>query len=419
MSEEKIKVLTISDMPLGTSGVGLQTRNFIDGLLKTGRYKVISLGGAIKHQSYNPIKTEQWGDDFVVHPVNGFGDEGTIRSILRNEKPDIVWIMTDPRFFEWLWTMENEIRSLAPLVYYHVWDNYPYPTFNKPWYDSNDKIVCISKLTADVVKNVSPTVDSEYLPHAVDNNIFKPFEDHVTKKLREENFKNNEDKFIFFWNNRNAKRKLSGSVIYWFKQFLERVGHDKAVLLMHTNPKDQHGPDLEAIVSEFNLDNGQVLFSTNKLPDHELAAMYNMADCTVNVSDAEGFGLATLESLSCATPIIVNMTGGLQEQVTNGEENFGFPIHASSKVVIGSQNVPFIYEDRISGEDFVDALEKMYNMPEEERLEMGRKGREHVLTNYSYSKYQSRWVEIMDEVHQKWGSWNNKDQNKLWEMEVV
>ena len=91
----------------------------------------------------------------------------------------------------------------------------------------------------------------------------------------------------------------------------------------------------------------------------------------------------------------------------------------SSKVVIGSQNVPFIYEDRISGEDFVDALEKMYNMPEEERLEMGRKGREHVLTNYSYSKYQSRWVEIMDEVHQKWGSWNNKDQNKLWEMEVV
>ena len=59
MSEEKIKVLTISDMPLGTSGVGLQTRNFIDGLLKTGRYKVISLGGAIKHQSYNPIKTEQ------------------------------------------------------------------------------------------------------------------------------------------------------------------------------------------------------------------------------------------------------------------------------------------------------------------------------------------------------------------------
>ena len=35
----------------------------------------------------------------------------------------------------------------------------------------------------------------------------------------------------------------------------------------------------------------------------------------MNISDAEGFGLATLESLACETPIIVNMTGGLQEQV--------------------------------------------------------------------------------------------------------
>ena len=50
--------------------------------------------------------------------------------------------------------------------------------------------------------------------------------------------------------------------------------------------------------------------------------MYNMADCTINISDAEGFGLGTLESLSCETPIIVTMTGGLQEQVTDGESWF-------------------------------------------------------------------------------------------------
>ena len=419
MSEEKIKVLTISDMPLGTSGVGLQTRGFIEALLSTGRFKVISLGGAIKHKSYKPIKTEEFGDDFVVHPVNGFGDEGTIRSILRNEKPDIVWIMTDPRFFEWLWAMENEIRSLAPLVYYHVWDNYPYPNYNKPWYDSNDKIVCISKLTADVVKNVSPTVDSEYLPHAVNNEVFKPFESEMTEKLKEENFKDGKDKFVFFWNNRNAKRKLAASIIYWFKEFLDRVGEDKAILLMHTNPKDQHGPDLEAVAANLDLDRGQVLFSTTKLPEHELAAMYNIVDCTINVSDAEGFGLGTLESLSCGTPIIVNMTGGLQEQVTDGKEFFGIPIHPASKAIIGSQNVPYIFEDRVDKKQFIDALEKMYKMSKEERKEMGLKGRRHVLSNYSYEKYQSRWVEIIDEVHQKWGSWDNKKQNKLWTMEVV
>ena len=72
-----------------------------------------------------------------------------------------------------------------------------------------------------------------------------------------------------------------------------------------------------------------------KAPPEHLAAMYNMADCTVNISDAEGFGLATLESLSCGTPIIVNMTGGLQEQVISGAEMFGVPLLPSSKLSLG------------------------------------------------------------------------------------
>ena len=89
---------------------------------------------------------------------------------------------------------------------------------------------------------------------------------------------------------------------------------------MHTEPKDPHGQDLQHIIEHLELNDRQVLLSTKKLPPEHLAAMYNMADCTVNISDAEGFGLATLESLSCGTPIIVNMTGGLQEQVISGAE---------------------------------------------------------------------------------------------------
>ena len=63
------------------------------------------------------------------------------------------------------------------------------------------------------------------------------------------------------------------------------------------------------------------MFSRDKVdPQILLSLMYNMADCTINIADAEGFGLATLESLSCETPIIATMTGGLQEQVTDGEK---------------------------------------------------------------------------------------------------
>ena len=81
-----------------------------------------------------------------------------------------------------------------------------------------------------------------------------------------------------------------------------------------------------------------------------MARIYGMVDCTINISDAEGFGLSTLESLACETPIIVTMTGGLQEQVTDGKEWFGIGIEPTSRAIIGSQDIPWIYEDRLSEE---------------------------------------------------------------------
>ena len=103
---------------------------------------------------------------------------------------------------------------------------------------------------------------------------------------------------------------------------------------MHTNPKDGYGQDLHAIIKNTGLDKRQVLFSTEKVNMNRLAMLYNFVDCTVNISDAEGFGLATLESLSCGTPIIVNMTGGLQEQVTDGKSWFGIGLEPDSKAII-------------------------------------------------------------------------------------
>mgnify|MGYP003341155800 FL=1 len=134
----KKKVLVLSDHPFSFSGVGIQTRYFIEAILKSGKYQVMALGGAIKHADYKPIKTQEYGDDFVIHPVDGYGTPDLIRSVVRAYKPDVVWFMTDPRFWEWLWQMEDEIRPLCPMVYYHVWDNYPYPQFNAPFYKSNE-----------------------------------------------------------------------------------------------------------------------------------------------------------------------------------------------------------------------------------------------------------------------------------------
>ena len=418
MSEnKKIKILTISDHPMSPSGVGTQTKYICQALLQSGKFEIISLGGAIRHEEYNPVKSEEFGDDWVIVPVDGYGNEEMIRSIIRNEKPDILWFMTDPRFWGWLWMIEHEVRPLVPMVYYHVWDNYPPPDYNRKWYVSNDVVCTISKVTDDVVGIVAPEVERHYLPHAVDSQIFKPLPEADAEKIKVDSLgAESLNKMVFFWNNRNARRKQSGTLIFWFKEFLDRVGHDKACLIMHTDPKDQNGQDLEKIIKQLDLANGQVMLSTSKYPPEHLAAIYNMADCTINISDAEGFGLATLESLSCGTPIIVNMTGGLQEQVTNGEEWFGIGLEPCSKAIIGSQEIPYIREDRLNKETFVDALEEFYNLTPEERKKLGERGHEHVMMNYNFEKFGEKWVEQMLSIHERHGSWEGRKNYKSWEL---
>ncbi len=417
----KKKILVLSDHPLSPSGVGTQTKYMIEALLKTGRYQFICLGGAIKHHDYTPIKVEGWGNDWVIYPVDGYGNHEIIRSLLQKEKPDVLWFMTDPRFYEWLWEIENEIRANVPMMYYHVWDNFPYPQFNGKYYRSNDKVVCISKVTHEILQNVAPEIDSQYLPHAVHSNIFKPPttpEEHAAcKDLRNKILEHcaikNPNKKIFFWNNRNARRKQSGTLIWWFKEWLDKVGHDKAMLVMHTDAQDPHGQDLPHIIQQLGLE-GQVLLSTQKVTPEELATFYKTIDYTINISDAEGFGLATLESLACGSPIIVNMTGGLQEQVTDGKNWFGWGISPSSKTVIGSLQVPYIYEDRINQGEFEACLNKALKLTKKRYNAMSKAGREHVLKNYNFENYEKGWVNIMDEFIEKNGSWENRKNYNSW-----
>ena len=417
---DKIKILTMGDHPLAPTGVGIQSKLIIEALLKSGKFSVISLAGAQKHKDPTPSKTEEFGEDWKIYPVDGYGTQEIVRSVIRTERPDVLWFMTDPRYWEFLWQIEDEIRPLMPMVYYHVWDNYPYPTFNKKFYESSDVIATISKVTDDIVKTVAPNVESHYIPHAVDSNIFKKLPSEDVLRFRMQHLGDDyNNKKIFFWNNRNSRRKQGAALVWWFKEFLDETGHDKACLIMHTNPKDRVGPDLEEVVKKAGLDAGQVLLSPAKYEPERMAMLYNMADCTINIADAEGFGLSTLESLACGTPIIATMTGGLQEQVTNGEEWFGVGIKPSSSSVIGTQQIPYIYEDRISKEDFINALNIVMEMTDEEVETVSQAGIKHVAENYSFENYVSSWVELMEDIHNRHGSWGTRTNYTGWQLREV
>ena len=76
--------------------------------------------------------------------------------------------------------------------------------------------------------------------------------------------------------------------------------------------------------------------------------------------------------------------------------------------------MPYIYEDRLAKEDFVNALVEIHNMTHAERHIMGLKGREHVVNNYNFDKYCNGWVELIDKTIEKHGSWENRKTYKSW-----
>jgi glycosyltransferase involved in cell wall biosynthesis len=332
----KIKLLTISDHPLVASGVAIQTRYILEGLLKTGDYTIRSLGGAMRHNDYRPVKLQQYGEDWLIYPVDGYGNQQIIREVMDSDKFDALWFMTDPRFYIWLFDMMDEITARKVAVLYnHVWDEMPVPHYNTPYYMVCDYIGCISKLTHNIMKSLGMGHKSEYIPHAVDHNIFKPMKlsDSERKALKIKHLgAGNANKFVVYYNSRNARRKMTADIMVGFKGLLDHVGKGKAFLFMHTDPFDQEGTNLVAVANMLGLTPEDYKFSPSGVPPETIAEYNNISDVLVNISNNEGFGLSCLEALSCGTLAIVNKTGGLTDQITSDDgTEFGVALEPAVK----------------------------------------------------------------------------------------
>ena len=407
----KKKILVLSDHALSTSGVGTQTRHLINGLLQKGEWTFRQFGAAIKHSDYRTIVVNE---DFIIKPIDGFGTKEMLRVTLATEKPDLILIFTDPRFFYWLFEMEDEIHQVCPVAWWHVWDNWPKPAFNAPFYKSADLINCHSYLTYEICKQDFPE-KTNFIPHALPDQLFYPLPESQAK-LNKQQILGNERKdfFTLFWVNRNARRKRPSDVIEAWSIFMKRIkaeGKKDAILIMHTDPMDQEGPNLHEVTRLFNVQDS-VIFSTERIDFDKMNVLHNISDACINISYAEGFGLPTLESMQCGKPIIAVKTGGLTRQVVDhrdGSEN-GIALPVEFQTCVGSQIVPYIYEDYVANNTVADAIEKMYRMDPETRKNLGQKAKSYVQSEFSYQDVIDRWHETLNETIENW-----KTRYKSWE----
>ena len=387
----KYKILMLSDHALSTSGVGCQSRFLIEGLVKKGHWSVRQLGAAIKHANYDVVPVSP---DFMIKPIDGFGDRETILSLLASEKPDVVLLFTDPRFFIWFYEMEDEIRQVCPVAYWHVWDNYPYPEFNAAIYEATDLINCHSHMTYTMLNDHFPE-KTNFIPHALPKEIFYPLSESEISRHKAQILGHRKDTFTVFWANRNARRKRPGDLVLAWKKFMSMLSKENkkdATLIMHTDPFDQEGPNLLSTVEMLGIKDS-VIFSNQRVEFDKMNVLHNISDVCINVSYAEGFGLTTLESMQCGNPIIAPKTGGLTRQVVDhrdGSEN-GIALDVTLQTLVGSQSVPYIYEDYTSPDAIAEAIYKMYKMTNKERKKLGEKARQYALSEFDLQNTIDEW----------------------------
>ena len=443
---ERKKILLICDDIRVHSGVATVAKEMVINTCQ--HFNWVQVAGAIKHPeagkrfdlSADTNKEAELEDSSVIlYPTDGYGNPDLIRQLIKIEKPDAIFIITDPRYFTWLFNMESEIRKVMPIIYLNIWDDYPAPLYNKAYYESCDALLAISKQT----KNINEIVLGDkaedkvikYVPHGLNTKYYFPLDksSKEVQDIKKQVFGDDEVDFVMFFNSRNIRRKQIPDTMLAFKLFLDSLPKEKADkcrFLLHTEMVHEAGTDL-GVIDEllFSKDYPNALaFSTNKLPTATLNLLYNLADVQILLTSNEGWGLTLTEAMLTGTPIIANVTGGMQDQMRFEDENgewftptpdlpsnhtgkykkhgeWAFPVYPTSRSLQGSPQTPYIWDDRCTAEDACDKIKEVYNLGHEKRTEAGMKGREWALSDeagFTSVKMSNKIIDAVDELFDTW-----------------
>jgi glycosyltransferase involved in cell wall biosynthesis len=465
--EQRKKILLLCDDIRMTSGISTMAREIVIGTAH--HYNWVNIGGAITH----PDKGKRFdlnGDtntqagitdaSVYLYPTDGYGSPELIRQMIEIEKPDAIMMFTDPRYWIWLFQMEHEIRKQIPIIYLNIWDDLPYPMYNKSYYESCDTLFAISKQTENLNRAVlGPELSAEkvikYVPHGINENFFFPINDSHPEYLALQDFKKQlygEKTYDFnlLYNARNIRRKSVPDLMLAWKIFIDKLTEEQAkkcVLTLHTQPVDDNGTDLPAVQQMLfgNDPKYNIVFSTGKYPSNVMNLLYNSSDGVILISSNEGWGLSLTEGMICGKPIIATVTGGMQDQMRfsdeNGEwikftEEFGsnhrgkyrnhgkwaYPVFPSNLSLVGSVPTPYIFDDRAEPFDIAASIAELYATKmygPEEYEEQCQAAHEWVISDESMMTARKMSENIIDGIDETFAKWQPRYQFELIKVEPL
>lgn len=339
------------------TGYGTQSKQVISRLVRAG-HKVAMLSNYGGEGVNTTIET---GFGKIPHYSRGMNQYSTDvmplhHSHWASENPSL------PNFMVTLydvWVFDNPALDKLPIASWTPIDHQPAPEKVLNWLKKpNVTPIAMSKFGKAMIENAG--IASEYIPHAIETNIFKP-----TKNLPEgrsgEEFMDSKDKFVVGMNFANKAggfihRKAVAENFLAFAIFASK--HDDVLLYVHSEPfGKQSGFMLPNILEACGVPAEKVKFVDPiayqyGITQETLAAIYSAWDVGLFTNYGEGFGIPQIEAQACGVPIITSNFAASAELASpdsflvNGQPFWDAGQHAWF-------NIPLV-----SG--IVDALEQAY-----------------------------------------------------------
>jgi len=372
------------------------------------------------NQYYDVRCLGYWGAEGVALGYNGlivypklfglFGEDAA-ELIIKNWRPDVlvtlfdVWINESEGLMGgrgWLGKMHPRWIPIVPVDH----DPIPYPIAESV--SSAYRVVAMSQFGHQQFSRAG--IDSIYIPHGVDTNVFKPTQDKSADRKHMVNLSTpfldegaapwDDDCFVLMMNaaNKDPRRKGFDRMFTAAQIFLEQNPDAKKDfrIYLHTWARFPGGLNLDHLANIMHV--AEYVRCTHRyhmycgLTPETLARLYMGSDVFYNASMAEGFGIPIIEASACGIPTIATRFTSMTE-LTEGHGWLVDPLTKEWTMLLSLWSVPNEYQA-------ADMIADAYNHPDKVRS-LGAKAREFSL-NYDWKNVVvPLWTKLMEEVREE------------------
>jgi len=423
----KKTILIHSNFCKAFTGFGKNSKNILKYLYKTGKYNIFEAANMrmsgdkeldlLPWKSYGAIPKNYQALSEEDKRKAGYG-HFEIDNIVEEVRPDLyigiedIWAFSDYHRKPWwnkvssmIWTTLDSLPILpqaiqfAPKVKnYYVWSSFAEKAFKEMGYEH--------------IKTLRGSLDTE---------VYERMSDEDRLNLRK--FHGiDEREFVIGFVFRNQLRKSVPNLLDGFKMFKEK--NRKSKLLLHTHWGE--GWDINRLIEEKGIDRrdilttyfcsscnsyhvrnftgekqkcrecgGDTLNTTNVsqgCSEEQLNEVYNLMDVYCHPFTSGGQEIPVQEAK--LTELITLVTNYSCGEDSCSEESGGLPLDWSEYREPGTQFIKASTDPK----SIVENLQRVYDMTEEERVELGKKSRQWVIDNFSIEVIGKQLEDIIDSV---------------------